>query len=32
MVQPLHDVVGLGSAIVDIIARCDYDFLIAQGL
>jgi sugar/nucleoside kinase (ribokinase family) len=32
MVQPLHDVVGLGSAIVDIIARCDDDFLIAQGL
>ncbi len=32
MVQPLYDVVGLGSAIVDIIARCDDDFLIAQGL
>jgi sugar/nucleoside kinase (ribokinase family) len=32
MVQPLYDVAGLGSAIVDIIARCDDDFLIAQGL
>ena len=32
MVQPLHDVAGLGSAIVDIIARCDDAFLAAQGL
>ena len=32
MVQPLHDVVGLGSAIVDIIARCDDDFIQKQGL
>jgi sugar/nucleoside kinase (ribokinase family) len=32
MVQPLHDVVGLGSAIVDIIARCDDAFITAQGL
>lgn len=32
MVQPLHDVVGLGSAIVDIIARCDDAFIQAQGL
>lgn len=32
MVQPLHDVAGLGSAIVDIIARCDDAFISAQGL
>jgi sugar/nucleoside kinase (ribokinase family) len=32
MTQPLHDVVGLGSAIVDIIARCDDEFLAKQGL
>jgi len=32
MEQPLHDVVGLGSAIVDIIARCDDDFIQKQGL
>jgi sugar/nucleoside kinase (ribokinase family) len=32
MVQPLYDVVGLGSAIVDIIARCDDAFITAQGL
>jgi sugar/nucleoside kinase (ribokinase family) len=32
MVQPLYDVVGLGSAIVDIIARCDDGFLAEQGL
>jgi sugar/nucleoside kinase (ribokinase family) len=32
MVQPLHDVAGLGSAIVDIIARCDDAFIAAQGL
>jgi sugar/nucleoside kinase (ribokinase family) len=32
MVQPLFDVAGLGSAIVDIIARCDDAFLSAQGL
>ncbi len=31
MTQPLHDVVGLGSAIVDIIARCDDDFIAKQG-
>lgn len=32
MVQPLFDVAGLGSAIVDIIARCDDAFIAAQGL
>ncbi|NJM34414.1 MAG: adenosine kinase, partial [Rhodomicrobium sp.] len=32
MVQPLYDVAGLGSAIVDIIARCDDAFLAAQKL
>ena len=32
MAQPLHDVVGIGSAIVDIIARCDDAFITAQGL
>lgn len=32
MVQPLYDVAGLGSAIVDIIARCDDAFLAAQAL
>lgn len=32
MVQPLYDVAGLGSAIVDIIARCDDAFIAAQGL
>jgi sugar/nucleoside kinase (ribokinase family) len=32
MTQPLHDVVGIGSAIVDIIARCDDDFITNQGL
>ncbi|MGB0085162.1 MAG: adenosine kinase [Rhodomicrobiaceae bacterium] len=32
MVQPLYDVVGLGSAIVDIIARCEDGFLVEQGL
>jgi sugar/nucleoside kinase (ribokinase family) len=32
MVQPFHDVVGIGSAIVDIIARCDDAFLSRQGL
>lgn len=32
MAQPHHDVVGIGSAIVDIIARCDDAFIAAQGL
>jgi sugar/nucleoside kinase (ribokinase family) len=32
MAEPLYDVVGIGSAIVDIFARCDDDFLARQGL
>lgn len=32
MTQPQHDVVGLGSAIVDIIACCDDGFIEKQGL
>jgi sugar/nucleoside kinase (ribokinase family) len=32
MAQPLYDVVGIGSAIVDIIARCDDEFITRQGL
>lgn len=32
MTQPLYDVAGLGSAIVDIIARCDDAFIARQGL
>lgn len=32
MNQPLHDVVGLGSAIVDVLARCDDAFIERQGL
>jgi sugar/nucleoside kinase (ribokinase family) len=32
MNEPLYDVVGLGSAIVDIIARCDESFIVEQGL
>lgn len=32
MAQSLYDVVGIGSAIVDVIARCDDDFIAAQGL
>ena len=32
MTQPLYDVVGLGSAIVDIIARCDDGFIAAHDL
>jgi sugar/nucleoside kinase (ribokinase family) len=32
MTQPLYDVVGIGSAIVDIIARCDDAFITNQGL
>jgi sugar/nucleoside kinase (ribokinase family) len=32
MTQPLYDVVGIGSAIVDIIARCEDDFITRQGL
>lgn len=32
MAQPTHDMVGIGSAIVDIIARCDDDFITAQNL
>jgi sugar/nucleoside kinase (ribokinase family) len=30
--QTLHDVVGLGSAIVDVIAQCDDEFIVRQGL
>jgi sugar/nucleoside kinase (ribokinase family) len=32
MAERLYDVVGIGSAIVDIIARCDDDFIGSQGL
>jgi sugar/nucleoside kinase (ribokinase family) len=32
MAEPLYDVTGIGSAIVDIIARCDDDFLTRQKL
>ncbi len=32
MAQPLYDVVGIGSAIVDIIARCDDAFITRQNL
>lgn len=32
MTETQHDVVGLGSAIVDIIARCDDEFITQQGL
>lgn len=32
MAERLYDVVGIGSAIVDIIARCDDDFIGRQGL
>lgn len=32
MAERLYDVVGIGSAIVDIIARCDEDFITGQGL
>ena len=32
MAEPLYDVVGIGSAIVDIIARCEDDFITQQGL
>ena len=32
MAEPLYDVVGIGSAIVDIIARCEDDFITRQGL
>lgn len=32
MAEFLYDVVGMGSAIVDVIARCDDDFIAAQGL
>ncbi len=32
MADRLYDVVGIGSAIVDIIARCDDDFIGRQGL
>jgi sugar/nucleoside kinase (ribokinase family) len=32
MAERLYDVVGIGSAIVDIIARCDDDFIRRQGL
>jgi sugar/nucleoside kinase (ribokinase family) len=32
MAQPLYDMVGIGSAIVDIIARCDDAFIDRQGL
>ena len=32
MAETQHDIVGLGSAIVDIIARCDDEFITQQGL
>ncbi len=32
MAEPLYDVVGIGSAIVDIIARCDDAFIARQNL
>lgn len=32
MAERLYDVVGIGSAIVDIIARCDEEFITRQGL
>jgi sugar/nucleoside kinase (ribokinase family) len=32
MAEPLYDVVGIGSAIVDIIAKCDDDFITRQNL
>ncbi len=32
MADPIYDVVGIGSAIVDIIARCEDDFITRQGL
>ena len=32
MAERLYDVVGIGSAIVDVIARCDEDFITRQGL
>jgi sugar/nucleoside kinase (ribokinase family) len=32
MAEPLYDVVGIGSAIVDVIARCEDDFIARQGL
>src|SRR5271155_4102108 len=28
----LYDILGIGNAIVDVIAPCDDDFLVAQGL
>lgn len=32
MVAPRYDVIGIGNAIVDVIARADDDFLVAQGM
>ena len=32
MVAPRYDVIGIGNAIVDVIARAEDDFLVAQGM
>ena len=32
MVSPRYDVLGIGNAIVDVIARAEDDFLVAQGM
>jgi sugar/nucleoside kinase (ribokinase family) len=32
MVAPRYDVIGIGNAIVDVIARAEEDFLVAQGM
>jgi hypothetical protein len=32
MAQPRYDVLGIGNAIVDVIARAEDDFLVAQGM
>ena len=32
MTAPRYDVLGIGNAIVDVIARADDDFLVAQGM
>src|SRR5438105_12415051 len=32
MAAPRYDVLGIGNAIVDVIARADDDFLVAQGM
>ena len=30
--EPVYEIVGIGNAIVDVIAPCDDDFLVAHGL